>query len=237
MTTTTSTAQAPGHAAGSLPVEALVLGTDEDRVRLRAVHGPGGGEIRARVAVPGYTPAEGDRVIAQQVEGGGAFILGVVHASQRARVTAPSGASASVEGDLIALRDAEGRVVVTLDGATGELRIAAAKDLRLAAPSGRVVVEAATDVEVAAGETVRLRGPSLVVSAAEAALAIGHYELRAERIVERTTDAFRTVEGLLETRAKHARVLVARTLELFGRRTTIASEEDTRVDGKRVLLG
>jgi hypothetical protein len=99
------------------------------------------------------------------------------------------------------------------------------------------VVEAATEVEVAAGETVRLRGPSLVVSAAEAALAIGHYELRAERIVERTTDAFRTVEGLLETRAKHARVLVARTLELFGRRTTIASEEDTRVDGKRVLLG
>jgi Protein of unknown function (DUF3540) len=229
MSTTTSTAQAPGHAAGSLPVEALVLGIEDDRVRLRAVPGSGGGEMRARVAVLGYTPAEGDRVIAQEVEGGGAFILGVVHASQRACVTAPSGASASVDGDRIAVRDAEGRVVVTLDGATGELCISAEKDLRLAAPSGRVLVEAATEV--------RLQGASLAVTAAEAALAIGHYELRAERIIERTTDAFRTASGLVETRAKHARMIVSRTLELFGRRTTVASEEDTRIDGKRVLLG
>jgi hypothetical protein len=230
MSTTTSTAQAPAEATGSLPVEALVLGIDDDRVRLRAVPGSGGGEIRARVAVPGYTPAEGDRVIVQQVEGGGAFVLGVVHASKRSSsITAPSGASASVEGERIALRDAEGRVIVTFDGVTGELSLAAEKDLRLAAPSGRVVIEA--------GSEVRLQGASLAVSAAEAALAIGHYELRAERIVERTVDAFRTASGLLETRAKHARVLVERTLELFGRRTTIASEEDTRVDGKRVLLG
>jgi hypothetical protein len=210
-------------------VEALVLGIEDDRVRLRAVPGSGGGEMRARVAVLGYTPAEGDRVIAQEVEGGGAFILGVVHASRRACVTAPSGASASVDGDRIALRDAEGRVVVTLDGATGELSLSAEKDLRLAAPSGRVLVEAATEV--------RLQGASLAVSAAEAVLAVGHYELHAERIIERTTDALRTASGLVETRAKHARMIVERTLELFGRRTTVASEEDTRIDGKRVLLG
>jgi hypothetical protein len=227
MGTTTSTAHAPGDAAASLPAEALVLGIEDDRVRVRAI--TSGGELRARVAVPGYAPAEGDRVIVQQVEGGGAFVLGVVHAARCSSVTAPSGASASVEGDRIALRDAQGRVVVTFDGATGELCIAAEKDLRLAAPSGRVVVEA--------GSEVRLAGPSFVVSAAEAALAIGHYELRAERIIERTVDAFRTVDGILETRAKHARMLVARTLELFGRRTTIGSEEDTRIDGKRVLLG
>ena len=212
MSTTPSTAQAPGHPAGSLPVEALVLGIEDDRVRLRAV--PGGGEIRARVAVLGYTPAEGDRVIAQEVEGGGAFVLGVVHASRRACVTAPSGASASIEGEAIALRDAAGRLLLTLDGATGELRLEAQKDLRLSAPAGKVVVEASA-----------------------MSLAVGHYELRAERIIESTTDAFRAASGLLETRAKHARMIVSRTLELFGRRTTIASEEDTRIDGKRVLLG
>jgi hypothetical protein len=235
--TTTSTAVDRADATASLPAEALVLGTDGDRVRVRLVttgetpkppaRPREAHELRARVAVPGYLPAEGDRVLVQRVAEGGVYILGVVHAFHvealpqapppappGASVATPSGASASVEGDRIALRDAAGRLLLTLDGATGELRLEAQKDLRLSAPEGRVVVEAgALD------------------------LSVGHYELRAQRIIERTTDAFRTAEGILETRARHARLLVSRTLELFGRRTTISSEEDTRIDGKRVLLG
>lgn len=211
--TTTSSALPVGDPAASLPVEALVLGLDEDRVRVRPAAG-GAGEIRARVAVPGYLPAEGDRVIVQRVEGGGAYVLGVVRASRTPVVVTPAGASASVEGETIALRDAAGRLLLTLDGATGELRLEAQKDLRLSAPSGQVVVEASA-----------------------MSLSTGHYELRAERIVERATDVFRTVESLLETRARHLRAVVSRTLELAGRRTSITSEEDTRVDGKRVLLG
>jgi hypothetical protein len=129
-------------------------------------------------------------------------------------IATSSGASASIEGEILALRDATGRLVVTLDGVTGEVTIRADKDLRLEAPEGQVVI--------------RARALSL---------AVGHYELRAERILERTTEAFRTVEGLLETRARHLRTRVARTLELHGRRTAITSDEDTRLDGKRVLLG
>src|SRR5262249_13349033 len=98
------------------------------------------------------------------------------------------------------------------------------------APAGRVVIEAAGDVEIAPGASLSVRAP-------KASGAVGHWELRAERIVERATDAFHTVEGLLETRARPARALCSRTFELLSRRTTIASEEDTRVDGKRVLLG
>jgi hypothetical protein len=211
---TTMAATDRGETGSALPREALVLGVEEDRILARTL--PDGGEIRARVAVVGYSPAEGDRVLLQRADGGAAYVLGVVHAPRAtaASISTPSGARAEVEGDRIALRDAEGRLLLTLDGATGEIAIVSDKDLRLAAPAGRVVVEASA-----------------------MSLSVGHYELSAERIVERTAEAFRTVEGLLETRAKHLRTVVARTLELYGRRTTIASEEDTRVDGRRVLLG
>jgi hypothetical protein len=216
------------EAALAVPTEALVLGAEEeDRARVRlVVPVPMGGdpsyplarpasvEVRARVAVPGYRPTEGDRVLVQRAADGSVHVLGVLHAARGPRIATSAGASAEVEGERIALRDAAGRLLLTLDGATGELRLEAEHDLRLAAPRGKVVVEA---------------------SALD--LSVGHYELRAERIVERATDAFRTVEGILETRARHARAVVSRTLELFGRRTTIASEEDTRIDGKRVLLG
>lgn len=233
----TSAAVERSSVDAALPAEALVLGVEDDRVRVRLAAGERG-ERTARVALPGYAPAEGDRVLVQATADPGAFyIIGVVRASRPAVVTTPSGASATADGDLLALRDAGGRVIATLDGSTGELRLAAEGDLRLSAPSGRVLIDAASDVEIEAGGRLAQRAKSIAVAAERAAHAIGVFELRAERIIERTTDALRTAEGLLETRAKHARTIVARTFELASRRTTIASEEDTRVDGKRVLLG
>jgi hypothetical protein len=225
--------------AAAIPAltEAVVVGVEGGQVTFRLASGRREqGEGTARVAVPGYSPAAGDRVLVQPIaETGALYVTGVVCApraeNEAAPVTivTPSGASATAEGDVLALRDAGGRVVATLDGRSGELCLKAGGDLRLSAPSGRVLVEAQSEVE--------LRGAALRVDAAEARLSVGHWELRAERIVERTTDALRTVEGLLETRAKHARAIVSRTLELLSRRTTIVSEEDTRLDGKRVLLG
>lgn len=221
--------------ATHLPAEALVLGVDGDRVRVR--YASAAGQATARVAIPGYAPAEGDRVLVQPTADAGLYVIGVVRASRPPTVTTPSGASATADGDAIALRDRAGRVVATLDGASGELRLAAEGDLRLSAPAGRVLIDAAGDVEIASGGRLSERARSIVVAAESAAYAIGHFELSAERIVERTTDALRTATGLVETRAKHARTLVTRTFELMSRRTSITSEEDTRVDGKRVLLG
>jgi hypothetical protein len=133
-----------------------------------------------------------------------------------------------VDGDTIAIHDAGGVLVAAYDGATGELRITAARDLRLAAPGGKVILE---------GASIALESDDLAVRASAASIAVGQWELRAERVVERVTDAFRTVDGVLETRAKRLRTLVTTTLELFGKRTSITSEKDTRIDGERVLLG
>jgi len=232
----TSTATERHTVDAALPAEALLLGLEDDRVRVRFASG--GGTALARIAVPGYTPAEGDRVLVQPTaDPGGLYVIGVIRASRAPTVTTPSGASATADGDLIAVRDAGGRIVATLDGRSGELRLAAEGDLRLSAPAGRVLIDAAGDVEIAAGGRLTERARSIAVAAESAAYVIGHFELHAERIVERATDALRTASGLLETRAKHSRTIVARTLELVSRRTSIRSEEDTRVDGKRVLLG
>jgi len=214
------------HDVDAGPMEAAVARVEEGRavVRLGA-----GSEEAARVAIPGYAPAAGDRILVQRAAGSGAlYVVGVTHASGARSIAAAGGARATVEGETVAIHDAGGALVAAYDGATGELRIAAPRDLRLAAPAGRVIVE---------GASIAMKSGDLAVDASSASFAVGQWELRAGRLVERVTDAFRSVDGLLETRAGRLRTLVASTLELMGKRTTITSEKDTRIDGERVLLG
>ena len=45
------------------------------------------------------------------------------------------------------------------------------------------------------------------------------------------------VLGVLLTRAKRIRSLVKETFTLTSKSTSLTSEEDTAIDGKRVLLG
>lgn len=63
---------------------------------------------------------------------------------------APSGITAKVDGDAIVVADASGRVVARCTPDTIEL-VADRRDLVLRAPSGRVKIDAALDVELTAG--------------------------------------------------------------------------------------
>ena len=60
-----------------------------------------------------------------------------------------SGASASVEDDVIVVRDAGGAIVVRYDGATGEARIEAPRGNLTFAAAGKVRLEAGTVKEAA----------------------------------------------------------------------------------------
>ena len=131
-----------------------------------------------------------------------------------------SGATATVAGDTISLRGADGALVATYDAATGALTL-----------------ESSGEIQISAAKRVRIDTDVLSVNARVAEWAVGHWELNTERIVERTKDTFRTAERMLESRAGRARFIVDKLLELSGRRTAISSEEDTHIDGKRVLLG
>lgn len=148
-----------------------------------------------------------------------------------ARVETKSGASAEVSGELVVLRDRRGAVVVVFDAERGSAEVfAPSGDLTLAAPSGKVVLRAGTAVEVHAAERTELRSSEVVIAA-------GKLDIRAQRIVERAEEVYREIEGLLQVRAGRVRSIVRDAYHLLAKRTRIVSEEDTSVDGKRVLLG
>jgi hypothetical protein len=135
-------------------------------------------------------------------------------------VATPTGASAVASGEVITLCDARGRLVARFDAASDTL-----------------VIEGAARLELRASERLTLQSDEVVVRAKRHRIEVGSHELSAERIVERSRDVFRSVERLLETRARRARTIVERLFELSANRTSIRSSEDTSIDGKRVLLG
>jgi len=138
------------------------------------------------------------------------------------------GTSARLEEDALVLRDPQGRLLLRVDD--DGLRIEAITgDLTLAAPQGRVVVEAE--------EEVCLRSRRLTSVADEIVQRAGRWELEAERMVERAGDAFRQVEGTLQVRAGRARHLIEGAFQLFSRRTTVTSEDDVTIDGQQIRLG
>ena len=66
---------------------------------------------------------------------------------------------------------------------------------------------------------------------------VERFELTATRLIEKTRDAFRDAEGLIQTRAGRARTIVKDAFSLHARRTSMASTEDTSIDGNKILLG
>ena len=218
--------------------EPLVLRAASPKVRARPRR------WRARVAVPGYQPSAGDRVLALHV-GRQTFVVGVVHAPAPARaplasaeLRSDSGASARIEDGAIVVRDPVGAIVATYDPSTGSTRVcAAAGDLVLDAPHGRVVVRAGTDLELRAAGAVRTEAPRVEVRADEQVAVVGRSELHAARLLEHVTDVYREIDGMLQIRAGRMRTLVRDAYRLLARRTSVISEEDTSIDGKRVLLG
>jgi hypothetical protein len=174
------------------------------------------------------------------------------------------GATATSDGRALELRDRDGRLLIRY--ANGSAEIAApAGDLVLSAP-GRVVVRSGLDVEiegardvvqragrnaeldagrvhVRTGEAeidagvVRTVARAIATKAERIALEAERYELAAERLVEKSRDAFREVADLAETRVGRARTLVATVFSLSSKRTVLKSEEDTSVDGRKILLG
>jgi len=215
---------APSYQAAPV-TEALVTRASPE-LRVRLVDGP---EVSARSAVAPAALAVGDRVLVLHGEVDH-YVIGVLHTTPAGVVHTASGASATVEGDAVTVRDAAGRTVLRYDAVTGALTLEAeAGDLRVAAPHGRVVLEAR--------DAVTLRAERLDATVREAVWSAGRWELRAVRIAERAEQVVRDVEGLLTTRAARARTIVRGAYDLVAGRTKIASREDTVVDGKRVLLG
>ncbi len=192
-------------ARGIVRAEVLDL-IDEDTVSVRASATPTAEVLRAEIAVLGYAPSVGDRVLIDRVDDGW-IVLGVLGAARR--------------------RTSQSELFSAVRTETGvELRVREG-DLTLSA-RGRIVLRA-SEVETAA-DLVQTTASEVVTKA-------GRVEVEASRVVERAGDTYRHVEGLAELQAGRARTLIEGAYQLAAKRTTVQSDEDTIIDGKRVLLG
>lgn len=269
----------------------VVIDADEERLAVRSSDGV---VFRVRRSfLPGWSPSAGDSVLVSRVEGE-AWVVGVLSAAAPPTLQGPDGSLARVVDGRIELLDREGRRVAAT-GSQGTVIEAAAGDLVLRAPGGRVRVEAAVDVELTAARDVVARAGRDVVDRAarraelaacdedgkgtklelgrrsleatterfalhakEAELAAGELSILSRSVttralaltevvgrVERTADSvtlrakerLEDVTGHAHTRLGRATTVVQETYALRSRRTELVSEDDTAIDGRKVLLG
>lgn len=163
---------------------------------------------------------------------GGAPVLSVVQEHPLA-----DGATVRITGGTAAeIRDREGRLLVRYEDGHAEIA-APTGDLRLAAPQGRVVIQAGTDIQLDTAGEVTVKAERFFTKVRVLAQHADRLEVSAGRILEKAREAYQDVEELLQTRAGRIRALVEDAYHLQSRRTSIASKEDTSIDGKKVLLG
>jgi hypothetical protein len=217
--------------AGAGLWEAVVMEATESTLTVRAAALAAVGS-EARVAVrnaqAGYAPAAGDQVLVlTDPTGAASYVVGVLSAVVRTA----GGASASVEGERVLLRQADGAVVVEFDARTGQARVLAPGDLALAAPKGRITFEAMTDVTIVAGRRVvqrvrgddgarselsveasgvKVAGPALDVTVESARAKVTDGSLHAARVsttVERLTQTVTDWELRADKVTEHARTV------------------------------
>ncbi len=150
-------------------------------------------------------------------------------------LTFAGGARAVALEDELELISAEGHLMARFDMRTGALVLHSTGDLTLAT-SGELKLRSAKALELDA-PTIRQHCKGFELEADHATVETTSWRLQAQRIVERSTDVYRRVERVYETRAETIRSVARNTLSLLANRATLRSREETRVDGKRVLLG
>lgn len=228
-----NTATRPICSTPSIASEALVTGCDDDgALSLRCV--ASGVERRARVAMPGYAPTPGDRVLVVPTGGGALFVVGAVRMSAAPTIRAGD-VTASADGMELVVRNADGATILRYDAGHRTLSFEAPGDLELAAPAGTVRIRGRR-VEVDAVDLAH-RAERVTTEASRIASSADRVEVWANRIEQRAKEAWIEVEERLTTRAGRVRTVVRHTLQILAERTSLRSRQDTAIDGKRVLLG
>jgi hypothetical protein len=101
-----------------------------------------------------------------------------------------------------------------------------ARDVRVEAQNSHLVTGRATVLAHQLGTTAH-----------EWALHVERYELTATRLVEKTRDSFRDVTDLAQTRVGRMRTFVSGLFSVSAKRASLTAKEETKIDGKKVLLG
>jgi hypothetical protein len=108
-------------------------------------------------------------------------------------------------------------------------------------PAATRLKAARFDLEAKAGRAVLGRAEvvarTITTTASVLAASVDRYELTATRVVEKARDVFRDASDLSQTRVGRLRAIVAGIYSLHTQRSLMVSEEDTSIDGSKILLG
>lgn len=175
------------------------------------------------------------------------------------------GSVARVADGAIEICAPDGKVIFRYRDGEAEL-LSPTGTLKLSAPAGGIVLDAATDVEIRAARDVvqrpgrrfavdspqvdvktktgKLTAGKLSLVAARVALGVdwmasrvGRYELDAEQLTQRAKDAALEVSDLLTQKVGRMRTRVLGIHTLRSRRNVMRSDDDTVIDGSKILLG
>ena len=86
-------------------------------------------------------------------------------------------------------------------------------------------------------EETRFSSDLLRIAAQRAYRKIDHLETKARRIIERSENTYREVEGLLQNKTGRLRLVAKDSIHALGRLTSFKAREDMKIKGKKVHLG
>lgn len=166
-----------------------------------------------------------------------------LNAGHPGAIVLPDGSTAEKTSDGLAVRGPDGALRLVYEG--GNLTLFAADgDVRLVAPRGGVVVDARDDVMLRSQQTIRWESPRAEIVARVLETTVSEARTIAEKIesaaavwIQRSRRTLRETTELEEVRAGRMRTLVRDVLRSVARRTSIKSEEETSIDGKKIHLG
>jgi hypothetical protein len=167
-----------------------------------------------RIWLSHFGPAEVTAVCGEQVE------VSVQGRRLMARL-AVAGLYRLVAGDTVLVAEANEAYVIGVLHATGPMTVSAPQDLILAAPHGRIMLQAN-----------EING-----TADELRLSAGTMSLTADRLVGCFATLRQVVSGLFELDAGGAALRVKEMFSLLTGRLRATAAEDVSIDGKQIHLG
>lgn len=165
-------------------------------------------------------------------------------------------------GDLVLLavpaNDPGGYLLAVLERESNEITLAAAGDLAIAAPRGRVTVAARDGLELATPKQLGMRADEIQVSARSGRMFLEEcaavirsmfasltklthvgevLELLVDRVSQRSKHSVRAIEGLDHTQAENLDYQIENNVQVRSTRTVVNGREIVKLDGGQIHLG
>lgn len=241
---------------------ARVLGASDKNDTLRIVLGDLSADSEAEARIPVSLPVDpdpGDLVLVAGDRSAGFFILAVL--ARGFTDTAPTRTLTSDAGAAVTLEEAPGASSIKVFSKNKALLFEyepATEKIRLHMAPGDLEVNVPGNIRFCAGNAVEIAGETVNVQAKQGTVQVGRMKYvgnrvdavvkrsrlfidRAERVsntvIEKTRNAYHTVEQLTQLRTGRMRTLVDSTYHLKSKKAYLKSEQDFNVDGEHINLG